>query len=105
MLPIPAAALAALTGACQRPYRAEWSVDGGQTWQSCGIVAGSAQIQASRTQTVRYTASATLTGVSLGRDGINPISTNVRLWQGITPARTDTVWIPASTGTPSTGPR
>ncbi|NDZ63553.1 phage tail protein [Streptomyces cyaneofuscatus] len=95
MLPIPPAALDALTGACGRPYRAEWSVDGGRSWTPCGVVAGSAQVQASRTQTVRYTASATLTGVPLGRHGINPISTNVRLWQGITPARTDTVWIPA----------
>ncbi|MFJ8760852.1 phage tail protein [Streptomyces cyaneofuscatus] len=95
MLPIPPGALDALTGACGRPYRAEWTNDGGRSWAPCGVVAGSAQVQASRTQTVRYTASATLTGVPLGRHGINPISTNVRLWQGITPARTDTVWIPA----------
>ncbi|MFF9568507.1 phage tail protein [Streptomyces sp. NPDC014685] len=95
MLPISPQTLAALSGACGRPYRAEWTIDGGQTWQPCGLVAGSAQVQASRTQAVRYSASATLTGVPLGRDGINPISTNIRLWQGITPARTDTVWIPA----------
>ncbi|MFE4691273.1 phage tail protein [Streptomyces sp. NPDC056749] len=95
MLPIPRAALDALTGSCGRPYRAEWSNDGGVSWLPCGLVAGSAQVQASRTQAVRYTASATLTGVPLGRTGINPISTNVRLWQGITPVRTDTVWIPA----------
>lgn len=95
MLSIPAAALAALAGACRRPYRAEWSVDGGRTWHPCGVQAGSARVQANRTSEVRYTASATLTGVVLGRDGINPISTNVRLWQGIQGARMDPVWIPA----------
>ncbi|MFC9429245.1 phage tail protein [Streptomyces sp. NPDC056987] len=95
MLPIPAGALAALAGACGRPYRAEWSNDGGLTWTACGIAAGSASITADRTAEVRYTAAATLTGVGLGTDGINPISTNVRLWQGIQPARSRPVWIPA----------
>lgn len=95
MLPLPAAALAALTGACRRPYRAEWSNDGGLTWTACGLLAGSAQVQTSRTSDVRYSGSATLTDVQLGRDGINPISTNIRLWQGITPPRLDTVWVPA----------
>jgi len=95
MLTISSAALEALTGACRRPYYAEWSTDGGTTWTRCGVQAGSASVTADRTSDVRYTASATLTDVSLGRDGINPISTNVRLWQGIQPARSDAVWIPA----------
>lgn len=95
MLPITPAALAALAGACGRPYYAEWSNDGGITWVRCGLQAGSASVAADRTSDVRYSGSATLTGVGLGRDGINPISTNVRLWQGIQPARSDAVWVPA----------
>ncbi|MGW7053140.1 phage tail protein [Streptomyces sp. NPDC054887] len=95
MQPIPAAALAALTGACRRPYRAEWTNDGGQTWTPCGLVAGSAQVQGDRTADVRYSASAAVTGLPLGRDGINPISTNIRLWQGIQPPRSQPIWIHA----------
>ncbi|MDG9701656.1 phage tail protein [Streptomyces sp. DH37] len=95
MLRISAEVLAALPQAVGRPYRAEWSNDGGLTWQSCGLVAGSAQITASRTAEARYTGSATLTGVALGRDGINPISTAVRLWQGVTLPRSSPVWFPA----------
>jgi hypothetical protein len=95
VLPIPAAALTALTGACLRPYFAEWTNDGGLTWTRCGLAAGSAQVTADRTAEVRYTASAELAGVPFGPDGINPISTNVRLWQGIQPVRSQPVWIPA----------
>jgi hypothetical protein len=94
MLPISAGALAALTGACRRPARAEWSTDG-RTWTPCGVAAGSATVTADRTANNRYSANATLTGVDLGAAGINPISTNIRLWQGIQPARGDTEWIPA----------
>ncbi|MFE9935842.1 phage tail protein [Streptomyces hirsutus] len=106
MLPIPSAALAALTGACRRPYFAEWSVDGGTTWTRCGVQAGSASVSADRTSDVRYSASATLTGVGLGAAGINPISTNVRLWQGIQGSRMTPVWIPAghyTVGNPQEG--
>lgn len=95
MLPISAAVLAALPGAVRRPYQAEWSNDGGRTWTECGLQTGSAQISASRTAETRYTASATLTGAPAGAAGINPISTNVRLWQGIQLPRTATVWFPA----------
>jgi hypothetical protein len=95
MLPVSEAVLAALPGAVQRPYRAEWSNDGGRSWTECGLLAGSAQITASRTSETRYTGSATLTGVSGGAAGINPISTNVRLWQGIRVSRAEPVWFPA----------
>lgn len=95
MLPIAAEVLAGLPQAVGRPYRAEWSGDGGRTWSPCGVVAGSASVTADRTAEVRYTASAELDGVPLGRDGINPVSASVRLWQGITLPRTDPAWFPA----------
>lgn len=95
MLPITAQVLAALPTALGRPVRAEWSNDGGRTWTECGLEAGSAAITADRTAETRYTASATLTGVTDGPVGINCISTNVRLWQGIQLPRTEPVWFPA----------
>ncbi|MDX2694944.1 phage tail protein [Streptomyces ipomoeae] len=95
MLPISARVLAALPQATGRPYKADWSNDGGQTWTACAVVAGSASVTADRTAEVRYSASAELTGVTAGRAGINPVATNVRLWQGITLPRTDTIWFPA----------
>lgn len=95
MLPISAAVLAGLPGAIRRPTRADWSNDGGRTWTTCGLLAGSASITASRTAETRYSGAATLTGVTGGAAGINPVSTNVRLWQGIQLPRTDPVWFPA----------
>ncbi|MFT2014585.1 phage tail protein [Streptomyces sp. 796.1] len=95
MLPIDAEALAALPQALGRPYRAEWSNDGGTTWAPCGLAAGSAQVTAERGAEVRYSAQAVLTGVPHGAAGINSISTNVRLWQGISLPRTNPVWLPA----------
>ncbi|MDX3555179.1 phage tail protein [Streptomyces europaeiscabiei] len=95
MLPISAHVLAALPQAVGRPYRAEWSNDGGQTWTRCAIAAGSASVAADRTADVRYTAGADLVGVTGGRNGVNSIATNVRLWQGITLPRTDPIWFPA----------
>ncbi|NUS25938.1 MAG: phage tail protein [Streptomyces sp.] len=95
MLPITPAALASLSGAVGRPYRAEWSNDGGRTWSACSLQAGSAQITASRTSQTRYSGQATLTGVSDGAAGINAISTNIRLWQGLQLPRNDPAWFPA----------
>lgn len=95
MLPISAEALAALPGAIRRPARAEWSNDGGATWQPAQLVPGSAQVKVDQTADVRYTASAELAGVDVGRDGINDITTNVRLWQGLQLARCEPEWIPA----------
>ncbi|OQQ16143.1 phage tail protein [Streptomyces sp. M41(2017)] len=95
MLPISAAALASLGGAVRRPYRADWSNDGGRTWTACGLQAGAAQVNASRTNETRYTGSATLTDVDGGASGINPVSTNVRLWQGLQLPRSEPVWFPA----------
>lgn len=95
MLPISAAALASLGGAVRRPYRADWSNDGGRTWTDCGLQAGSTQVNASRTNETRYTGPATLTGVAGGASGINPVSTNVRLWQGLQLPRSQPIWFPA----------
>ncbi|MBE4791027.1 phage tail protein [Streptomyces caniscabiei] len=95
MLPISAKVLAALPQAIGRPCRADWSNDGGQTWTPCSIAAGSASVSGDRTAEVRYSASAELTGVAAGRNGINTIATNVRLWQGVQLPRADPVWFPA----------
>jgi hypothetical protein len=95
MMPISAEVLAALPQAIGRPYYAEWSNDGGTSWSRCGLVAGSASITADRTAETRYTGQAEVTGVAQGRDGINSVSTNVRLWQGIVLPRRDPVWVAA----------
>jgi hypothetical protein len=95
MMPIAPAVLAALGQAIGRPYFAEWSNDGGTTWTRCGLVAGSASITADRTAETRYSGQAEVTGVREGRDGINSIATNVRLWQGVQLPRTDPVWFAA----------
>lgn len=96
MLPIPAAVLDALPTA-RRPARAEWSQDGGATWQPAQV--GTAQVTPDRTAECRYAATADLTGVPVGgRDGINTVTTRVRLWQGIQGSRVDTpYWVPAGT--------
>jgi hypothetical protein len=93
MLPISAAALAALGQATTRPARAEWSNDGGRTWQQASVRSGS--VTPDRTAEVRYAASVELSGVSVGRTGINAETTRVRLWQGIGVPRRDVEWIPA----------
>lgn len=95
MLPISAAALAALPGAIRRPYYAQWTADGGVTWTDARVAAGSGSITADRTAEVRYQASATLVGVPVGRAGINTVSTEVRLWQGVQAPRSGPEWIPA----------
>ncbi|MEU1496047.1 phage tail protein [Streptomyces sp. NPDC005732] len=95
MMPIAPAVLAALPQAIGRPYRAEWSNDGGGTWTPCGLVAGSASITADRTAETRYTGQAEVLGVAEGRTGINSIISNVRLWQGVQLPRTDPIWFPA----------
>lgn len=74
--------------------RAEYSNDGGLTWAQVPILE-TASITADRTAGTRYAATATIDGIDLGRDGINPVSTNVRLYTGITPVRGDTVWVPS----------
>ncbi|WP_330339421.1 phage tail protein [Streptomyces sp. NBC_00557] len=95
MMPIAPEVLAALPQAIGRPYYAEWSNDGGTTWTRCGLVAGSAQVTADRTAENRYSGQAELLGVGEGRTGINSITTNVRLWQGVQLPRRDPVWFPA----------
>jgi len=93
MLPISPAALQALPAA-RRPRRAEWSNDGGKTWHPATV--GAAEVRPDRTAECRYTASAELLGVPLGRSGINTVSTWVRLFQGIQGPRMDEPeWIPA----------
>ncbi|MFF2651465.1 phage tail protein [Streptomyces sp. NPDC058045] len=93
MLPIPPAVLAALGQATARPVRAEWSNDGGQTWAPCRFGAGN--VTPDRTAEVRYSAAVELLDAPRGRDGINSISTRIRLHQGLGTPRRDTVWIPA----------
>jgi hypothetical protein len=95
MMPIAPALLDALPQAIGRPYYAEWSNDGGTTWSRCGLVAGSASITADRTAETRYTGQADVIGVAEGRDGINSVATNVRLWQGVKLPRQDPVWFAA----------
>ncbi|MFG3140754.1 phage tail protein [Streptomyces sp. NPDC048211] len=94
MLPISAQALAAVTGAARRPIRADWSNDGGRTWTAAaGVAAG--DVKPDRTAECRYSGTADLLGVPLGRSGVNAVITQVRLWQGIQGPRMDVEWIPA----------
>ncbi|MEW1754709.1 phage tail protein [Streptomyces angustmyceticus] len=93
MLPISAAALAALPQATRRPVRAEWSNDGGLTWTPARF--GSGGVTPDRTAEVRYSASVELLDAPLGRDGINNVATQVRLFQGLGVPRRDIEWIPA----------
>jgi hypothetical protein len=94
MMPIAPEVLAALPQAIGRPYYAEWSNDG-TTWTRCRLVAGSASVTADRTAQTRYSAQAEVYGVAEGRGGVNAITTNVRLWQGVQLPRRDPVWFPA----------
>lgn len=93
MLPISAAALAALGQATARPVRAEWSNDGGQTWTP--VQFGSGTVTPDRTAEVRYAAAVELLDAPRGRSGINSVSTEVRLFQGIGVPRLAVEWIPA----------
>ena len=93
MLPISAAALAALGQATARPVRAEWSNDGGQTWTP--VQFGSGNVTPDRTAEVRYAAAVELLDAPRGRSGINSVSTEVRLFQGIGVPRLAVEWIPA----------
>ncbi|MFE7624620.1 phage tail protein [Streptomyces sp. NPDC057509] len=95
MIPIPAAALAALTGPAARPMRAEWSNDG-DTWTPVPRVA-SGEVRIDAGSECRYSGTADLIGVPLGRSGINTAITRVRLWQGLQPPRTEVTWVPAGT--------
>ncbi|MFJ3084984.1 phage tail protein [Streptomyces sp. NPDC086838] len=92
MLPISQAALQALPY-CRRPVRAEWSNDGGQTWTAARF--GSGNVTPDRTAECRYAASVELLGVPRGPHGINSITTQVRLFQGLGAPRRDAEWIPA----------
>ncbi|MCX4661506.1 phage tail protein [Streptomyces uncialis] len=92
MLPLPAAVVRGLAVA-RRPSRAEWSNDGGRSWTPARVGAG--EVRPDRTAECRYSASAELLDVPLGRHGINTVATRVRLWQGIAVPRVDTVWVPA----------
>ncbi|MFF0139328.1 phage tail protein [Streptomyces sp. NPDC005227] len=92
MLPISAAALAALAHAA-RPVRAEWSNDGGQRWNP--VQFGSGGVTPDRTAEVRYSSSVELLDAPRGRSGINSVSTEIRLFQGIGVPRIGVEWIPA----------
>ncbi|MFF9088658.1 phage tail protein [Streptomyces sp. NPDC014991] len=94
MLPVPEAVHRAVLGPARRPRRAEWSNDGGRTWVPAPQL-GDAEVRADRGAECRYSASADLLGVPLGRSGVNQHITRVRLWQGIAGPRMDVAWIPA----------
>jgi hypothetical protein len=94
MLPVPDAVHRAALGPTRRPRRAEWSNDGGATWQPVAQL-GDADVRADRGAECRYSASAELLGVPLGPSGINTVATRVRLWQGIAGPRMDVAWVPA----------
>jgi hypothetical protein len=93
VLPISQTALAALGQATARPVKAEWSNDGGRTWQP--VQFGSGQVTPDRTAEVRYAAAVELLDAPRGRHGINSVSTEVRLFQGIKAPRRDVEWIAA----------
>ncbi|MEV6836763.1 phage tail protein [Streptomyces sp. NPDC051133] len=65
------------------------------TWLPAQL--GDSDVRADRSAECRYSASADLLGVPLGRSGVNTVATRVRLWQGVAGPRMDTVWIPAGT--------
>ncbi|PZH18755.1 phage tail protein [Streptomyces sp. NTH33] len=92
MLPISPASLKALAY-CRRPVRAEWSNDGGQTWTPARF--GSGSVTPDRTAECRYSASVELLDAPRGRHGINSITTEVRLFQGLGVPRREVEWIPA----------
>lgn len=96
MLPVPDAVHRAVLGPTRRPRRAEWSNDGGQSWVPVPQL-GDADVRVDRGADCRYSASAELLGVPLGRSGVNLEATRVRLWQGIAGPRMDVAWIPAGT--------
>lgn len=93
MIELPPQIAAALPTAVRRTKRADWSNDGGRTWMPCGV--GAADVRPDRTAECRWSGSAELLDVPTGRGGVNTIATRVRLWEGITAPRTDTVWVPA----------
>ncbi|MFE5159636.1 phage tail protein [Streptomyces sp. NPDC056697] len=93
MLPISTQALAALGQATRRPVRAEWSNDGGRTWTPARFSSGT--VTPDRTAECRYSATVELLDPPRGRDGINAITSEIRLWQGIGVPRRDIEWIPA----------
>ncbi|MEU4165576.1 phage tail protein [Streptomyces sp. NPDC026665] len=93
MLPISAAALAALGKATARPVLAQWSNDGGITWNPARF--GSGGVTPDRTAEVRYSASVELLDAPRGRSGINSVVTEIRLFQGVKVPRLDVEWIPA----------
>lgn len=92
MLPISGPALAAL-GYAQRPVRVLWSNDGGQAWSP--VQFGSGGVTPDRTAEVRYSASVELLDVPRGRDGINSVATEIRIFQGLGVPRLGVEWIPA----------
>ncbi|MFJ2113127.1 MULTISPECIES: phage tail protein [unclassified Streptomyces] len=94
MLPISERALYSLTQAAHRPIRAEWSGDGGQTWTPVPEVAA-AEVKPDRTAECRYSGSAELLGIPRGALGINAVTSQIRMWQGIQAPRMGVEWIPA----------
>ena len=59
----------------------EWSNDGGRSWRPARLAGGS--VTASQTSQTRYECSLTLVAAEVGRDGINPFTTRLRVRHGI----------------------
>ncbi|MFF9894980.1 phage tail protein [Streptomyces longispororuber] len=93
MQALPPAILRALTGAVRRRPVAEWSNDGGQTWQAVRV--GAADVTPDRTAECRWSATAEFLDPPVGRAGINTISTQVRLFEELTVPRVDPYRVPA----------
>lgn len=94
MQPLPDEVLAALPSATRRRPRAEWSNDGGQTWEPVALA--EAEVKPDRTAECRWSATVTLLDAPTGAAGINTVATRVRLWEDIAPPRGD--WVPVPAG-------
>lgn len=90
---IPPAIVRALTGAVRRRPVAEWSNDGGLTWNP--VTVGAADVVADRTAECRWSATAEFLDPTVGRAGLNTVSTQVRLFEELTVPRADPYRVPA----------
>lgn len=70
-----------LGGACQWATEVDWTNDGGTTWTAARFISGT--VTASGTSQTRWACSLVLDGVDIGRDGLNPFSTQLRVRHGL----------------------
>lgn len=60
----------------------EWSNDGGRTWWPTRYLGGG-QVTAAATSQIRWSCDVTIDGAGLGRNGINPYTTRLRILHGM----------------------